>query len=240
MLAATVVEVATSVVLAAPVAVVVRGVEGDAIPYVLASSALEAVYFFSLATAYRRAEMSVVYPVARGGAPALVLVGGLLLGAVPSPAETVGILLVAAGIFLVRRPRDADLTGVALGLWIAALIASYTLVDNAGIEHAEPLVYLELILLPTAVAGVAVVGPQRLRTELRAATVLAGVGGFAAYTLALAALERAPAAAVAAVRETSVVVAVVLAWIVLREEVGPRRLAGAVVVVGGVMVLALA
>jgi drug/metabolite transporter (DMT)-like permease len=239
-LAATVVAVATSVALAAPVAVIVRGVDGDALPYVIASGLLEVAYFFSLAAAYARAEVSVVYPVARGGAPALVLVGGLALGAIPTGAEAVGILLVAAGILLVRRPRAADPAGIVLGLAIAALIAAYTLVDNAGIEHASPIAYLELVLLPTALAGVAVVRGPRLRSELRPATVLAGVGGFTAYTLVLAALERAPAAAVAAVRETSVVVAVVLAGLVLREQVGPRRVAGAVVVAGGVILLALA
>jgi drug/metabolite transporter (DMT)-like permease len=239
-LAATVVAVGTSVVLAAPVALVVRDVEREAIPFLVASGLLEVVYFFSLAAAYARAEVSVVYPVARGGAPVLVLVGALLLGTVPSAAESAGILLVAAGILLVRRPRSRDPAGLALGLAIAALIAMYTLVDAEGIEHAHPITYLELVLLPTAIAGAAAVRGERLRLELRPATVLAGVGGFAAYALALAALRLAPAASVAAVRETSVVVAVVLAGVVLREPVGPRRLLGAVVVAAGVGVLAVA
>ena len=76
------------------------------------------------------------------------------------------------------------------------------------------------MLLPTA-RGVAATGVRRLRAELRLAVVLAGVGGFTAYALVLAALTLASAASVAAVRETSVVVAVVLARLVLREPVGP-------------------
>ena len=238
-LAATVVAVATSVVAAAPVALLVGDVEREAAPYLVASGLLEVVYFFCLAAAYVRAELSVVYPVARGGAPALVLLGALLLGTVPTAPEAVGILFVVAGILLVRPARSRDRAGVLYGLGIAALIAAYTLVDNAGIEHADPIAYLELVLLPTALVGVAATGGRRLRAELRPGVVLAGLGGFAAYSLALAALTLASAASVAAVRETSVVVAVILARLVLREPVGLRRAGGAVVVAAGVIVLAL-
>jgi drug/metabolite transporter (DMT)-like permease len=82
------------------------------------------------------------------------------------------------------------------------------------------------------------VGRDRMAAELRPATIAAGIAGFAAYCLVLAALSLASAAAVAAVRETSVVIAVALAGLVLREPVGPRRLAGAVLVVLGVFALA--
>jgi uncharacterized membrane protein len=70
--------------------------------------------------------------------------------------------------------------------------------------------------------------------------VTAGISTFVAYAFVLAALELAPAASVAAVRETSVVIATALAAVVLRERVGPARLAGAVLVVVGVALLALA
>jgi uncharacterized membrane protein len=74
--------------------------------------------------------------------------------------------------------------------------------------------------------------------EVRPAVVTAGLAGAAAYLLALAALDRAPAAAVAAVRETSVVIAVALAGLALGERVTRARLAGAVLVVAGVYLLA--
>ncbi len=162
----------------------------------------------------------------------LVLLGALLLGHVPSCGEAAGVLLVSAGVLLVRG------AGTWRGLGIAAVIACYTLVDNAGVEHAGPLAYLELVLVPVALAVAVRVGPSRLRAALAPSTVLAGIASFLAYALALAALELAPAAPVAAVRETSIVVAVALAAPLLRERVGPTRLAGAALVAVGVALLA--
>ena len=79
-----------------------------------------------------------------------------------------------------------------------------------------------------------------MRRELRPSTFAGAAVAFGAYGLALAALRLASAASVAAVRETSVVIAVVLAAPVLRERVGPARMAGAVFVVAGVALLSLA
>jgi drug/metabolite transporter (DMT)-like permease len=99
-------------------------------------------------------------------------------------------------------------------------------------------------MAPTAVlylaAAAALRGPGALVAELRPPTVLAGLGMFGAYALALAALARAAAAPVAAVRESSVVIATALAAAVLGERIGRRRWAGAVLVVAGVAAIALA
>ena len=95
-----------------------------------------------------------------------------------------------------------------------------------------------LVLLPAAAGALVASRGERLRAELRPVTVASGVLGFAAYALVLAALRLAPAAAVAAVRETSVVIAVALAGLLLGEPVGRRRLAGALLVVAGVALLA--
>jgi len=232
-LAAMTVALVASVVAAAPVAVATWDVERAALPYVAGSSALELAYFLALAAAYTRLDLSLVYPVARGGAPVLVLLGALALGRVPSAAEAAGVLVVAAGVVLVR----GRVGSVLPGLGIAALIAGYTIVDNAGIEHASPVAYLELVLVPVALAALVLVPRARLRAALGPGPVAAGIVSFAAYALVLAALERAPAAPVAAVRETSIVVAVALAALLLRERVSAARLAGAVVVAGGVAVL---
>jgi uncharacterized membrane protein len=231
--AATAVALIAGVVAFAPVAAFSWDVEASAAPYIAGSAGLELVYFVLLAAAYSRSQLSVVYPVARGGAPVLVLLGALLLGHVPSGAEAAGVLLVSAGVLLVRG------TGAWRGLVIAAVIASYTLVDNAGIEHAGPLSYLELVLAPVALVVAVKVGPARLRAALTPAAVAAGVASFLAYALALAALQLAPAAPVAAVRETSIVIAVALAGPVLRERVGPARLTGAGLVVAGVLLFGL-
>jgi len=126
---------------------------------------------------------------------------------------------------------------------VATCIAAYTLVDHAGLDHAAPIPYLELVMIPTSIAylagALALWGPRALAAELRPATVVAGLGMFGAYALALAALARAAAAPVAAVRESSVVIATALAAVVLHERVGRRRWAGAVLVVAGVAAIAL-
>ena len=153
-------------------------------------------------------------------------------------------LLVAAGVLLVRgRPASGSAADIGLALATAVFIASYTLVDKRGLEHADPFPYLELILAPTALIYVAVAlalrGPRAVRAELSPRTALAGVGMFASYGLALEALDRASAPAVAAVRETSVVIAAGLAAVFLREPVGAARAGGSVMVAGGIAAIAL-
>jgi drug/metabolite transporter (DMT)-like permease len=242
---ATAVAVLVALVAFAPVAALLWRVQAAAWPYILASGILHLFYFTLLAAAYRRAELSVVYPLARGAAPVLVLlVAAGVLGASTSGAQVVGVLLVALGIVLVRGlGRGNQGGGVAFGLVIACVIASYTLVDKHGVAHANPIVYLELaMILPTlsfAGAMAARKGLPALRAELVPSVVLAGFATFGAYALVLAALARAPAAPVAAVRETSVVIAAVLARTVLRERVSPARFAGAALVAVGIAVLSL-
>jgi len=242
---ATAIAICASVVVFAPVAVAVGDVDSRVWPYLVATSALQLTYFALLASAYRYAELSFVYPVARGLAPVLVLlVGVVVLGAGASAAQAIGVCAVGLGVLLVRGiGGERDVTGGALALAIAATIAGYTLVDKQGIEHAAAIPYLELVLLPVAVVGVlsyVLAGQrERLRAEFGPATVGASLGVFGAYALVLAALALAPAAAVAAVRESSILFAVVLGALVLREPVGRTRVAGAALVVVGVALVAL-
>jgi drug/metabolite transporter (DMT)-like permease len=239
-LAATAIALGPSLVVALPLALATWRVEAEAVPWLVASAALELVYFFTLVAAYQRAELSVVYPLARGGAPVLVLFGAVATGYSPASLEVLGVLAVAAGVVLVRGLRGGDRLGVVLGLVIAAQIACYTLVDSEGVQHANPIPYLLLALLPASVAAVLVTGRERLRAELRLVTVLAGCGGFLAYALVLAALKLAPAAPVAAVRETSVLFAVALAAPLLGERVTRSRIVGAALIVAGVVALGTA
>jgi drug/metabolite transporter (DMT)-like permease len=241
--AAGAVALLVAVVVFAPLAALQWEIESEAWPYIAASSLLELVYFALLGAAYRRAEVSVVYPLARGLAPVLVLVVGVLaLDAESSAAQAVGVVLVGLGVLFVRGlRRPAAVSGVLFGLAIACSIAAYTLVDDEGIRFANAVTYLELTLLVPAIgyaAGIAAVkGRSALRAELGPATVVAGVGMWVAYGLVLAALARAEAAPVAAVRETSVVIATVGAALFLHERVGPARMAGAVLVAAGVALL---
>ncbi|HLY86387.1 MAG TPA: EamA family transporter [Gaiellaceae bacterium] len=232
-----------SLVLFAPVAAATWSVSWAVAPYVAVSAVFEGLYFGLLVAAYRRRELSVVYPVARGSAPLLVLVGtAVVLGRHVSVAAAVGVCLVAVGVLVVRGFTRSN-EGVLVALAIGCMIAGYTLVDKEGLHHAAALPYLELVLTPVGLVAVPIVvvrrGARALRAELTVPTVAASVAAFGAYALVLAALRLAPAPEVAAVRESSIVIAALLAAVFLRERVSLERLGGAVIVAGGVALIAL-
>ena len=243
--AATAVALATATLAFAPLAILTWELDTTAWPYVAASAALELAYFALLAAAYQRADLSFVYPIARGAAPVLVLaVSVVALGATVSPLAAAGVLAVTAGVLLVRGVGPAAArAGLGLALAVAACIAGYTLVDDEGVRHAAALSYFEAVLVITApVYAAAVVlarGPAAVRAAVAPRTALAGLAMFAAYAATLAALEVAEAAPVAALRETSVVMATAAAALAARERVTTRRAAGAAVVVAGIAAIAL-
>lgn len=214
----------------------VGDVHGTALPWIVASSALELLYFALLAFAYSRFTLSGVYPLARGSAPVFVLV----VAGVAAWLQAVGVVLIAAGVLMVRGLRSREWRETSLSLAVGACIAGYTLVDKEGLKHADPLPYLELVLIVPAIAYASWIGPRRLRVAFEAKPALAGVGMFGAYALTLLALRLAAAAPVAAVRETSIVIATLLGALVLHEPVGRVRLAGSVVIAAGVAAIALA
>ncbi|HZP72589.1 MAG TPA: EamA family transporter [Gaiellaceae bacterium] len=241
--AATAVALLTAEIVFAPLAIALWDVRSGVWPWLVGSGLFELVYFALLATAYRKAPLSVVYPVARGGAPVLVLlVSVVVLGHATSTTQVLGVVLVVAGVVLVRGLARADAVGLAFGAAIACCIASYTLTDKHGITYASPVPYLELSMLgPTVVYAGAVLrvkGVAAVRAAARPPAFAAGIATFVAYGFVLAALERASAASVAAVRETSVVVATALAAVVLKEHVTRWRFLGACVVVAGIALLA--
>jgi drug/metabolite transporter (DMT)-like permease len=242
--AATAVATLAGVVLLAPVAIATGEVSDAALPFAAASAALHVGYLALLARAYSGGQVSVVYPVSRGTAPVIVLVfGALTLGEDPSAAQVIGVLAVSAGVFLVSNPGRLERRDLLFGLAIAVTIASYTLVDARGVDHAQAPAYLALLLTPSAVIYATALlltgrGPE-MRAELRARSLVTGALVVGAYGLVLAALRLADAAPVAAVRESSVVIAAVLAALILQERVGARRLGGAVLVATGVAAIAL-
>ena len=254
--AATGALLALGALLLAPAALLTgSGLSTRALPFVAASAALELAYFVLLARGYRDGELGVIYPVGRGSAPVVVLaLGAVGLGMGVSWAAALGVGLVAAGVLLLafrtedratrakrakvdsRRARDV-LFGLAIGL----AIAGYTLVDSEGLDHADPLAYLFLVATVCAVAycgGLLATGQGGpLKAALSLRTAFTAIAVFGAYAMVLAALELAPAAAVAAVRESSVVIAAVFAWLFLGE---PRRLGAAALVAAGIATIALA
>src|SRR5215210_6116027 len=226
------------VVLLALPAVLTGGVSSEAIPFIAGSAALELAYFVLLARAYDGGEVSVIYPIARGSAPVVVLVfGAVALSDSVSVGAALGVLAVAAGVMVVGwpwRPARDLLFGLAIGL----VIASYTLVDSEAVEqHADPIAYLALVVAPSALVYPFV---ARARPDLGPRTALTAAATFGAFLMVLAAFRLAPAAAVAAVRETSVVIAAILAAVVLHEKVEAGRVAGAIAVAAGVAAIALA
>ena len=142
----------------------------------------------------------------------VLLVGVIALGAETSARQAAGVCLVGAGVLLVRGlSRQAERRTVCCSdSPIAAVIAAYTLVDDRGVEHAAPFVYLELSMLLPAVVYTAFLGARAgvgaIARRGAAAVVLAGLMTFGAYRLVLAALQRQRLLP-RPVRETSIVIA---------------------------------
>ena len=217
-------------------------VDGDAIPYIVASAVLELTSFALLAAVYSRADLSFAYPIARGSAPVLVLlISVIALNAPVSVAGAVGVLAVTGGVLLVRGvgTQAVDTLSLVLALGVGACIAGYTLVDDHGVQHAAAIPYIEIVLILCGIPYALAVGKDKVRAAVDRRALAAGVGMGSAYLLVLAALERAEAAPVAALRETSVVMAAAGAAIAGREKVPAKRLGGAVLVVAGIAAIAL-
>jgi drug/metabolite transporter (DMT)-like permease len=211
----------------------------------LASAFLELLYFITLSTAYRRGELSVVYPIARGTAPLLaVLVGLTLLGERLHVAAVFGIACLVVGIWVVRRPSNA---GSALGpaLLTGVLIAAYTSLDRIGVRLGPPWLYGWLLWLFGAIFLVAFSTIRRVPgsrlTDEPAISLVVAVLMTAAYFMILFALSVAPLAIIAPLRESAIVL--VTAWGIWR--LGERRgawirVAGALTIVAGIALLTLA
>jgi drug/metabolite transporter (DMT)-like permease len=166
----------------------------------------------------------------------VLVFGAVALNESVSLGAAVGILAVAAGVMLVGWPwlpaRD-----LWFGLAIGLVIASYTLVDSEAVEHADPIAYLALVIAPCALVYPFV---AKTRPDLSARSALTAAATFGAFLMVLAAFRLAPAAPVAALRETSVVIATLFAAVFLHEAVGGWRMAGAVCVAAGVGAIVLA
>jgi uncharacterized membrane protein len=229
------------------------------------SGVIEAVYFVFLAAAYRRGDLSVVYPLARGTAPLLAVVVGVgLLGERLGLAGTVGVVALLAGFVWLQRPwralaaarnRGADDgrpraidTSILFALATGVTIATYSAIDRVGTRLIEPVPYAAILWATSCVALLAwiqlVAGGDLLRHG-RAATLSAAIGGWltlGAYLCILVALSVAPLSGVAPLRESATVFAAAWGSVKLgeasdRAEVG-RRVGASVLIVGGALLLA--
>lgn len=212
------------------------------------SALLEITYLFLLSTAYRRGEMSVVYPIARGSAPLLAVVAGIaVLGERLAPLQLVGVGLLLAGILAVTLPQtSARATAPALLTGVA--IAAYSAVDRLGVRLAAPWLYGWLLVMLIAAGLVAArwVSARFARPPAapppmswRQGTVIGAIM-WGAYLLVLVALSIAPLSIVAPVREVAVVaVAVWGVWKLRERKAAALKLSGAVATVLGVALVAI-
>jgi len=230
----------------------VAGLPVAAVPFVIATIVLHAFYFYALGRAYAAGAYSLVYPVARGLGVALVpVVARLVFDERLSPLGALGIALVVGGIVALHvLPGDGGRRGPVAGaalLWpivTGLTIATYSLVDKAGVARLHPVPYMLLLEGGCAVLGLPLLGVrgEAVRRELRRwpTIVLAAVMSALAYTLVLFAFRLSKTGYVVAARELSIVLSAVIGSLWLREgRLGPR-LAGASIVLAGVVCIALA
>jgi drug/metabolite transporter (DMT)-like permease len=239
----------------APVALLVLardGLRAAAVPFVIGTVVLHALYFWSLGRAYGSGDFSLVYPIARGLGVALVPVAALaLFDERLSGLGTLGVILVAAGIFCLHwRPgawthSALARSGTGWALATGVLIAGYSLLDRAGVARINPLAYIWLMEVGACalLAPVAVARADAMRREWRlnrAAIGAAALMSPTAYLLVLFAFQLSKTGYVVAAREMSIVLSAIIGSVWMKEGALGRRLAGAAVVLAGVVCVALA
>jgi drug/metabolite transporter (DMT)-like permease len=199
------------------------------------SGLLELAYFHALSSAYRRGDVSSVYPVARGTAPVLAaLVGLLVLRERLAAVQVLGVAVLLAGVWLARPPLASG-AALAPALLTGVLIASYTTVDRLGVRLGPFWLYTWAVFAASSLCLLPWARPGQAGQALPVGMLTVG-----AYGLTLAALSLAPLALVAPLRESGVVV--VALWGVLRlgeRERAPLKVGGAAAVLAGAALLAV-
>ncbi|ROO85689.1 EamA-like transporter family protein [Actinocorallia herbida] len=218
-------------------------------PYLLASVVIHVVYTLLLARSYTLGDFSQVYPVARGSAPLVVALIATLLGERLSGTRLVGLAAVCGGLgVLALVGQRAAPSWRALGAALATglSIAAYTVVDGLGVRVADGAVgytaWLFLVEGTLVVAGVVALRGRRVLDapcEVWAMSATGGVISMLAYGIVIWAQTRGALAEIAALRETGVIWGAVIGVLFFGERMGPRRVAAAVVVAGGVVLLNL-
>jgi drug/metabolite transporter (DMT)-like permease len=222
----------------------------EAIPFAITSAVIHVGYDLALMNSYRLGAFNQTYPMARGTSPLVVAVGAYFLaGEHLGAAALAGIATLAAGLMSLAlsagRLTRQDAPAVGAAILTGLTIAAYTIVDGLGVRRAgDPWAYAALLFLlqgpPLAIAAAVrrPVSAWRDRVTLERG-LLAGVLCVVAYGLVLWAQARAPLAEVAAIRETSVVFAALIGLVALGEGFGKRRVAAAVVIATGIVLIGL-
>ncbi|MBI1188479.1 MAG: EamA family transporter [Alphaproteobacteria bacterium] len=217
-------------------------------PYLIASLIIHAVYWLCVIKGYDAGDLSHVYTLSRGLAPAIVAVGAAFaVHEIPALGDAIGIALVCAGVLCVGVSAHAPLRASLWGGLTALAIAAYSLVDALGARAAQDaLTYIGWVSLftglPLGVFAFARRGPRILidvRRDLFRG-LFAGIVSSLGFGLVLYAQTFAPIAQVTALRETSILFAALIAWLFLKEPMGPRRWIGAGIVAAGAMLIGFA
>lgn len=231
-----------------PVALFTAGLylSGPAVIPVLLSALAESAYVLLLSKAYSVSDMSFVYPIARGSAPVWATAGGIVLFAERlSWLGFSGIALIIAGIILSSfNLRKGTVKTLLLSLLVGTFIGIYTCLDRMALEYAS----METILFwKFLTAGVLLLAIQSRREDFVKSvrtnlgmSFLAGVFILSAYFLVVWAMNYSNLGYVAVGREIGIAFAVVLSIVFLKEKIDLRRIAGALIIFGGIIVLRFA
>jgi drug/metabolite transporter (DMT)-like permease len=220
----------------------------------LASVLVETAYFVVLSLAYREADFSLVYPLARGSAPLMIVVWSVLFlqeRLTPGGMAGLGIiifgLLMVGGSDLLAGTQTPRRSGVLLAFVLALLISIYSVIDGAAVKQTPAFPYTILVFFLSPVLAAPLVlqryGWQILKNELaqNTARILAiGILTVSSYLLTLAAYAMAKVSYSGAVREVSVVMGALAGWLFLGEKLARLRVWGALVIFGGILCIALA
>lgn len=217
-------------------------------PFILASAVVHLGYYTALTGAYKHGDLGLTYPLMRGTAPLLVALSvAVTVGETLSPLSWAGVLGVSCGVLALGLSRHAldSPRGVAFAMANAVVIALYTLIDGLGVRASGNAAQYVLALFalngwPFALIVLARRGAGAAWPYARKrwpVALLGGLASLASYGIALWAMTQAPVATIAALRETSVLFAVLLGVWLLKEPFSARRAVGSALIVAGVMAL---
>jgi drug/metabolite transporter (DMT)-like permease len=224
----------------------------ESIPYAVTSGLLHLGYFLFLSRSYRTGDLSQVYPIARGAAPLLTLAATwAFMHEEVNWVGGIGVAVLVIGIWIISLAgqRALRLDGLTLffAIGTSVFVAAYTIVDGMGGRiSGEPSSYAGMVFVFDAVflsiAAPALRGPGILRevAPYWKTGILGALLSVGAYWIAIWAMTEAPIASVAALRETSILVVMLLSMRYLRETVSMSRLAGAALIVAGAVLIRLA
>jgi drug/metabolite transporter (DMT)-like permease len=221
---------------------------GKAVLLAVISAAIHIAYESGLMASYRLGSFNQVYPIARGTSPLLVALGAAVFAHEHlAGGPLAGVVILAVGLMSLALsagwPSRAELPAIGVALLTGVTIASYTVVDGIGVRAAhDPYSYAGLLFVlqgpPFLIAALA----RRPRAAWRdvplvSRGLLAGALAALAYGVVLWAQSRAPMAEVAAIREVSVVFAALIGMVFFRERFGTRRVAAAIVIAVGIILI---